>query len=218
MTTPHHNNFHNNGEASSNTQVLWGTNINTNDVAAKMRNFINTFVVVNEDVEDFTQAPFYIEQLKQIRDTEIYMLDVDCDHIYQFDQTLYRQIESYPADVIPIFDLVVTQVYKEIMVYDLKGGNMDSHAIQTTNLLEDQGLNQVIQVRPFNLRKTYKIRDMDPSHVEKLITIKGIVIRCSEVVPEMKEANFKCSKCYNQEYKFLERGRIIEPDVCTNCR
>ena len=59
---------------------------------------------------------------------------------------------------------------------------------------------------------------MDPSHVEKLITIKGIVIRCSDVVPEMKEANFKCVKCYYQEDKFLERGRIIEPDFCNNCR
>jgi DNA replication licensing factor MCM4 len=73
-------------------------------------------------------------------------------------------------------------------------------------------------VRPFNLRKVYKIREMDPSHVEKLITIKGIVIRCSEVVPEMKEANFKCGKCFTAEYKFLERGRIIEPDFCSNCR
>jgi DNA replication licensing factor MCM4 len=64
----------------------------------------------------------------------------------------------------------------------------------------------------------FKVREMDPSHVEKLITIKGIVIRCSEVVPEMKEANFKCNKCYTSEYKFLERGRIIEPDYCNHCR
>lgn len=39
---------------SSNTQVLFGTNINTNDVSAKLKNFINTFVPVNDDIEDYT--------------------------------------------------------------------------------------------------------------------------------------------------------------------
>ena len=73
-----------------------------------MRNFINTYTIVSDDVEDFTQAPYYVEQLKQIKDTEIYMLDIDCDHIFQYDAGFYRQIVNYPADVIPIFDLVVT--------------------------------------------------------------------------------------------------------------
>lgn len=59
---------------------------------------------------------------------------------------------------------------------------------------------------------------MDPSHVEKLTAIKGIVIRCSEIVPEMKEAAFKCIKCHQYEFRFLERGRIIEPDFCPGCK
>lgn len=60
--------------------------------------------------------PFYIEQLKHINETESYVLDVDCEHIYEFDQNLYRQIENYPTDIIPIFDLVVTGIYKESFV------------------------------------------------------------------------------------------------------
>ena len=48
-------------------------------------------------------------------------LDIDCDHVFQFDQMLYRQIEDYPADIIPIFDLVVTQVYKELDMYNIGG-------------------------------------------------------------------------------------------------
>ena len=42
------------------------------------------------------------------------MLEVDCDHIFQFDPTLYRQIVDYPTDVIPIFDLMVTQAYRDL--------------------------------------------------------------------------------------------------------
>lgn len=45
------------------------------------------------------------------------------------------------------------------------------------------------------MKKIFKIRELDPSHIDKLITLKGIVIRNSDVVPEMKEAHFKCHKC-----------------------
>lgn len=105
------------------TQLLWGTNINTTEVQTKLRNFINTFVIVNEESDDFTQEPYYIEQLKQIKETETYMLDVDCDHIYQYDQQLYRQIENYPSDIIPIFDLVATHCFKELFLYGMNNQN-----------------------------------------------------------------------------------------------
>jgi DNA replicative helicase MCM subunit Mcm2 (Cdc46/Mcm family) len=55
--------------------------------------------------------------MKQINETEIYILDVNCDHIYEFDPTLYRQLENYPTDIIPIFDLVVTGLYKETYLF-----------------------------------------------------------------------------------------------------
>lgn len=34
----------------------------------------------------------------------------------------------------------------------------------------------------------------------------------------MKEACFRCSKCHREEYKYIERGRITEPDICETCR
>lgn len=72
-------------EASSNTQVLYGTNINSSEVQQKLRNFLTTFIQMNDDDEDFRRQPYYIELLKQIHETEIFILDVDCDHIFSFD-------------------------------------------------------------------------------------------------------------------------------------
>ena len=72
--------------SSATQQLIWGTTINTNELQNKIRNFINTYMNVNEDTEDFTKEPFYVEQLKQIKETEIYVLDVDCDHVYSYDQ------------------------------------------------------------------------------------------------------------------------------------
>lgn len=45
---------------------------------------------MDENSEDFGALPFYMEQLKNINETEQYILDVNCDHVYEFDQGLYR--------------------------------------------------------------------------------------------------------------------------------
>lgn len=67
-----------NGENSTmGTQVLWGTNINTNDISQKLKEFLTTFMVDQTDdnidlgasnatnVNDrYLQEPFYIKKLK----------------------------------------------------------------------------------------------------------------------------------------------------------
>lgn len=57
-------------EPSSGTQVLYGTNINSSEVQMKIRNFINTFIQMDENDDKFDQMPYYIEQLKNINETE----------------------------------------------------------------------------------------------------------------------------------------------------
>lgn len=105
--------MNNMNEPSSTTQVLYGTNINSSEVQQKLRNFLSTFVKV-ESEEDYSREPLYIERLREIHETEQYILDVDCDHVFEFDNSLYRQLENYPTDIIPIFDLVVTALYKDL--------------------------------------------------------------------------------------------------------
>ena len=58
------------------------------------------------------------------------------------------------------------------------------------------------------MKKIFKIRELDPSHIDKLITLKGIVIRNSDVVPEMKEAHYKCHKCQHFVNVYLVMGKI----------
>lgn len=145
---------------------------------------------------------------------------MDCDHIFEFDSTLYRQLENYPTDIIPIFDLVVTGLYKETYLFNnaagAEGGSENIGGVTSQN---QEGENEpIIQVRPFNLRTHHRIRDLDPSHIDKLVSIKGIVIRNSDIIPEMKEASFKCSKCGFLKNEFISRGRILEPDLCENCK
>lgn len=50
-----------------------------------------------------------------------------------------------------------------------------------------------------------------------MITISGMVIRCSNIMPEMREAFFKCIVCSFSTVVEIDRGRITEPTLCTNC-
>ena len=53
--------------------------------------------------------------------------------------------------------------------------------------------------------------------IDKLITINGLVIRTSSLVPEMREAFFECHVCHKTMSVEIERGRIAEPILCQNC-
>ncbi|KAK8020797.1 MCM2/3/5 family protein [Apiospora arundinis] len=80
--------------------------------------------------------------------------------------------------------------------------------------LEDQVLSSIYTVRPFGLEKVTNMRDLNPSDMDKLICIKGLVIRTTPVIPDMKEAFFRCSVCNHSVLVELDRGRIREPTAC----
>ena len=88
---------------------------------------------------------------------------------------------NYPEELIPIFDMEATYILKTRLEEGPDGAAMRD---------EDEEAVRTVQVRPFNLRETHHIRQIDPIHIDKFIQVKGIVIRCSDVVPEMKNAYF----------------------------
>ncbi|CEH18463.1 mcm-domain-containing protein [Ceraceosorus bombacis] len=58
------------------------------------------------------------------------------------------------------------------------------------------------------------MRQLNPSDIDKLITIRGLVIRCTPIIPDMKQAFFRCMACNHTIPVELDRGRITEPDRC----
>ncbi|KAF7544567.1 hypothetical protein G7Z17_g9854 [Cylindrodendrum hubeiense] len=80
--------------------------------------------------------------------------------------------------------------------------------------LEDQVSSSIYVVRPFGLDKTINLRDLNPSDMDRLISIKGFVIRATPVIPDMKDAFFRCNVCYHSVNVGLDRGKIREPTEC----
>ncbi len=50
-----------------------------------------------------------------------------------------------------------------------------------------------IQVRVFGLSESARMRDLDPSNIDQLVSIRGMVIRSTHVVPDLKQVRWGLS-------------------------
>lgn len=97
----------------------------------------------------------------------------------------YSQLTLFAKDVMAIFDKLVWELARRHM------GTEDPPVfrVQVHNLLD---------------RSHRSMRDINDSDVDTLITIKGIVIRCSELIPDM-------------QYAFKVFGSIAIVHLCVIC-
>jgi DNA replication licensing factor MCM4 len=186
-----------------NTQVIWGTTVNVGDIQDNFSKFIYNFDDGQAGVEG--GHPYYLRELLEIRETSIPTLNLNCEHLHEHNEKLYQKLVDYPADILPMFDLVANMIFTDL----IKNQGND---------FEEGVLPPQIAVRPFNLAQTQLMRSLGPNDIDRLVTIKGIVIRCTDVIPEMREATFKCHSCGFFSRHMIDRGRVEEPQVCTNCK
>lgn len=74
-----------------------------------------------------------------------------------------------------------------------------------------------MQTRPFNSGKSRSLRELNPEDLDQLVSITGLVIRLSNLIPEMMRAEFKCAVCGAMSSVVCERGRVAEPSACARC-
>lgn len=169
--------------------LIWGTTVNLNDVQRKLELFFETFV------DEELGTPKYRQLLEQVVAAQDSSINLDCRNLLTHDEELYKQLERYPQELVPVLDVVVNDMVAQ-------------SGIQ---------LSSRIQVRPFRLLEILDLRNLDPSNVDQLICVRGMVIRCGELVPDLKAAFFKCDICSHEMQVRIDRGRILEPPKCRRC-
>ncbi|KAI5301144.1 hypothetical protein KEM56_001928 [Ascosphaera pollenicola] len=96
---------------------------------------------------------------------------------------------------------------------DAAGGATASQDPPIPNLYaEVEG--KMYKVMPFGMDKAVNMRDLDPADMDKLICVKGLVIRATPIIPDMKEAFFRCEACGYSLRVDIDRGKIAEPTKC----
>src|SRR5690625_3358628 len=91
---------------------------------------------------------------------------------------------AYPQETIPMMDLVVNELYQ--------------------HMFPASSIDQRIQVRTYNLKITNPMRDLDPKDIDTMVSIKGMIIRASPIIPDLKRGKYRILKRISiQTYKFL---------------
>ncbi|XP_076235043.1 disc proliferation abnormal [Calliopsis andreniformis] len=182
--------------------VVWGTNVVISQCKEQFKSFFQQFIDPDAENDELPENmnlsdPLYLQKLEEIHTLEEPYLNVNCAHVKIFDEHLYQQLVSYPQEVIPTLDMAANELFFEKF---------------PAAVLEHQ-----IQVRPFNVASVKTMRELNPSDVDQLITIPGMVIRVSRLIPQMREAYFKCSVCAFTTLVEIEKGKTKEPTVCAHC-
>ena len=185
--------------SSSSMQVYFGTNINLYEATSKFRDFLLNFITSDK-------VNYYRKLLEEIHSTKIYILNINANHLKAFDANFFWQTIQFPSEMIPLMDECTNQVYNEIL----------SNRPLSTSTPDAMPVH--IQIRIMNLPSKTRIRDLNPSDIDKLISFNGLVLRTSEIIPEIRVACFKCMICSHIESSYIQRGVIEEPIECKNCK
>ncbi|ODQ80121.1 hypothetical protein BABINDRAFT_171169 [Babjeviella inositovora NRRL Y-12698] len=191
-------------------RVIWGTNVSIQECSNLFRNFLMSFkqkyrrLHDGQPVEASDNELYYVAQFTQMRDLGLTNLNLDAVNLLAYPQAkkLYFQLINYPQEVVPIMD----QTVKDVMV-SLVMDHPGAHNVEDieTNLYK---------IRPFNIESKSGMRELNPNDIDKLVSVKGLVLRSTPVIPDMKGAFFKCSACDHTMVVEIDRGVIQEPSRC----
>ncbi|KAL7490291.1 hypothetical protein ACHAW6_016045 [Cyclotella cf. meneghiniana] len=159
-------------------------------------------------------------------------LDLDALHLHFHSpacQRLYGWLVDYPAEIVPLMDILVGRELdnlkdelklkqeEKLADAELRG---DQTAVDESSTILDLLSNTIpprVQVRPYHLRTLSHMRSLDPQAIDTLLSIRGMVVRTSPIIPDLKVAFFQCTICGQTEQVTIDRGRIAEPTTCPTC-
>ncbi|MES1907679.1 MAG: hypothetical protein MHM6MM_000753 [Cercozoa sp. M6MM] len=185
---------------------IWGSKLSIAEVQRRFKRFLTQF-----RSPDTPDELLYVELLQAaLLDLDgTGHIDVDAAHVADFDPELYRSLVVYPSEVLPILDLTVEKLAVEEFPDDVE-------ELRQQTASADEEVELGIEVRLFNLRAAQQvsIRGMDPRHLDTMLCVRGMVVRVSAPIPDMRAAYFGCQQCGAIHIAPIENGRIAEPSTC----
>lgn len=202
-------------------KVIWGTNIVVKETISAFRSFLTSFTAAHRQLYqggtlggDFSETePLYPALIRQLKEVECSVLNLDLSNLQAFEPTrsLYWQVLRFPQEIIPIMDIVVNELAAELVPQpsDTVTTALDA-AIGTAMPV----FQEPIQVRPFNCGRNINMRELNPEDIDQLVAVKGLVIRSSNIIPDMRTAFFRCFICGYSLTVDNFRGKITPPSKC----
>ncbi|EMD31706.1 hypothetical protein CERSUDRAFT_88861 [Gelatoporia subvermispora B] len=209
-------------------RAIWGTTVNLGETMKTFREFLRGFktkyrVAYDRERGVRTRALatpqegevlLYETHLRRMRQTGETNLNLDMLNLaaYPPSRKLHSQLVKYPQEVVPAMDQVLKDLMLEIAEEDQQAGMEGMRGPQGEEEIAEI-MGKVYKIRSFGM-SAVNMRDLNPTGEHIFGYIKGLVIRATPVIPDMKVAFFRCLACNHTVQVEIDRGKIDEPARC----
>uniref|UniRef100_A0A166IFE5 DNA replication licensing factor MCM6 n=1 Tax=Daucus carota subsp. sativus TaxID=79200 RepID=A0A166IFE5_DAUCS len=125
---------------------------------------------------------------------------IDFSHVMRFNDVLQKAI----ADEFLRFESSLKNACKRFVME------------QKPTFITDDNPNKDINVAFYNLPMLKRLRELSTSEIGKLVAVRGVVTRTSEVRPELLQGTFKCLECATIIKNVEQQFKYTEPSICMN--
>lgn len=180
----------------------------------------------------------YAAQLTRLAHREQISITIDLDDLATFNEELAEAIQQNCRRYVNFFANVIQELlpnYKErdVIAKDSLDVYIEHRLLmqaRTRNPMEQKDLhNQFPQelMRRFEvtfkstgITKALSVREIKAEHIGKLMTVRGIVTRCTEVKPMMVVATYTCDRCGAETYQPVNSLTFLPISECPSddCR
>lgn len=151
------------------------------------------------DFEDEPSSYKYREKIQQAAITNENTLSIWFEDVLLFDPALAEFLKNEPEVAL---DYAV-EAFKELL-RTYSGGQIDD-------------IDYFVRITTRNQSNEVPLRDLRSIHIDKLVYVYGILIRASQVIPQITIATFQCPVCQTEmEVEQVESGSLIKPRKCAN--
>ncbi|KAF5303013.1 hypothetical protein FQR65_LT08342 [Abscondita terminalis] len=199
---------------------------------AKDKDSLKSFLV-EFCIQDGTRKDFkYSVQLTKLAHREQTAMFVDLDDVHDYDESLCDAIMNNTKRYVTILSDIVYTLLPTFKEHDVVAKDALDVYIEHRLMMENR-MRQPndtrdprnkyppelmrrfeIYFRPMSLKKSLSIREVKAINVGKLVTIRGIVTRCTEVKPILCVSTYTCDQCGAETYQCINSLTYMPVIMC----
>jgi DNA replication licensing factor MCM7 len=181
---------------------------------------------------DFGKVYSYCEQLKNMAHREQVEMVVNLDDVCEIDPELAQAIQQNTRRYSQIFSEAVSEMLpqyktKEVMAKDVLDVYIE-HRLLLQQRLRGEGSSRdprhsyppellrrfEVHFKPQSRQQTLSVREIKADSIGKLVSVRGIVTRATEVKPVMTVATYTCDQCGAESYQPIASPTFMPLVMC----
>ncbi|CAF4021975.1 unnamed protein product [Rotaria sp. Silwood1] len=196
----------------------------------KIKDFLNEFEI---DTADGYKASKYAKQLRSIANRDQTTLVIDIDDIATVDPELADAITENCRRYTQLFSQVIQEMLPEMKDKEIQNKDVLDVYIEHRTLMEQRMHHNAEETRDpmnhypeelmrrfelyfksSNTQKHLSVRQVKANQIGKLISVKGVVTRATEVKPMISVATYTCDICGAETYQPITSPTFMPLVMC----